>query len=269
MPAHERAITQQELIEHSGRLARRLTSHLDALDSDDDDFLDDIAGITRAAFGHGRGDDVIFRLCRSNHLEFPKLSVALAPENDKTTVFSVGNIPADPPGNGATDHRDVNSREWQDVAAVISKDNRSRRLTTWAQLLTDYGNTYGAHLSATIPHVLTEASLYGAPGGTLGAYMLRAAAVAAERCFAQILPELGYKGPLRGDRPYSAHAGHFGWLAVHDGNDQRGFRFDWALAEPGEHTLMQVPFEGALWTVRSVPVPGTDGYVLQTEVTNY
>jgi hypothetical protein len=47
--------------------------------------------------------------------------------------------------------------EWRGYKALIV-GGAPRRVSTWEQLITDYANIFGSHLSETIPHLLSQVS---------------------------------------------------------------------------------------------------------------
>jgi hypothetical protein len=84
----------------------------------------------------------------------------------------------------------VDLRTWIDSTCFASS-TAVRKISSWNQVVTDYGNTFGAHLSPTVPDVLNEIALYGGPEGTLGGLALRSAAVVAESALFELLPQVG------------------------------------------------------------------------------
>lgn len=79
----------------------------------------------------------------------------------------------------------------------------SRRRTSWAQFVTDYGNMLGAHAGSTVPQVLEQVTFAKGPNGHMAGYLLRAAAVVAERSLAAVLRDLGGSAhqPVRSGHP--------------------------------------------------------------------
>jgi hypothetical protein len=195
-------LTKDEFIAQVRNVGLRLTSHLDHLDSGDLALADDVATVTRILLGPGAGNNAIIRLCRQNHLEEPTLLVGPSVEIEKGTVFAVGSIPT--PDEGATnpEERSLSLNAWLSSMAVISA-SAARWATTWSQLVADFGNTWGAHLSPTMPDVLVQAKLFGAVGGDLRTYLLRAAAIVAERSLQELLPQVGAALPDTAPRKIS------------------------------------------------------------------
>lgn len=250
MSGQETQLTREEFIESAARLSRKISSELDRLDAGDLDVLDEIATNARMAIGRGSGNDVVKRLCKQNHAEPPSVLAAMAPDDNRQTIFSVGYVPSDP-AEGHGIQAALSFLDWQNAPAVVSKGN-IRRVTKWHEFITQFGNTFGAHISQTIPRTLTEAQLYGAPGGKLDAYLLRAAAVVAEHSITDVLTSLGYEGELRDDHRFSPNNATFGGISISEDGGGVGASMAFSLAKAEALRVARLPLADKMVTVSTV-----------------
>lgn len=251
MTAGHEQLTKEQFIENAARMCRRVSADLDRLDAGDLDTLDSLATIVRAALGDGRGNDVVNRLCKQNHVPSPSVIVGPPPRDERSTVFSVGYVPSEPQKGDAVQPT-VSVREWRQLPAVISKGN-VRRTTKWHQLASDFGNTVGAHISQTIPKSLTDAEMYGAPGGKLDVYLLRAAAVVVEHALTDVLRELRYEGELGGHHLFTPNSASFGGLSIWKEGDDVRTTFWCSVSKAEEVQIATIPIEHlwvTVWTVK-------------------
>jgi hypothetical protein len=87
---------------------------------------------------------------------------------------------------------DINA--WRGLDALIVR-GAPRRVSGWEQLITDYANTFGSHLSGTIPHLLSHMSSICYSGSLdLGEYLIHCAGIVAEDALQQVL------GAIDGDK---------------------------------------------------------------------
>lgn len=205
-------MTNGELLSASRRMLNRITRDLDSIDAGHGDAIDDLAGKLRTTLCFGKGDRLLLRLCNVFHLEMPSVTVpyTLVPEK---SPFLVGPLPEwASPLNPAVAPKIMTIPEWMRSQAVHLPGVGRR---SWDQVISDFGNTYGAHVSATVPQFLDEIRTYGVGTGTMGAHMLRAAGIVAEHGLGLALAELdGSDAPTLRDH----HAGNvfIGMMALTD-----------------------------------------------------
>ncbi|MCV7008232.1 hypothetical protein [Mycobacterium gordonae] len=185
-PHLPKAATQAEVVAVARRLRQRLSRHLDALETGEIGAVDDLAAVLRTLLAHGKGDDAIVRLCHSHKLPLPQVRVSLPVADDQKIGLAFGAIPApDEPGHPPTVVMDID--RWRGLDALIIK-GAPRRVNSWEQLITEYANTYGSHLSGTIPHLLSHASSMGYSGNLdVGEYLIHCAGLVAEDALQQVL----------------------------------------------------------------------------------
>jgi hypothetical protein len=161
--------------------------------------MEDVAGATRTLLAFGKGDAVIHRLCVRFGLTAPLVEVGEEVTIAKGTIFALSRIPTNQderekgPNEGPITELELT--DWLKSTAVVSA-TASRHVTSWAQLITDFGNTFGAHVSSSVPDSLSQIGVFLGPRGTLGDLALRSAAIVAENSLNTLLPLLG-QAPTR------------------------------------------------------------------------
>jgi hypothetical protein len=191
-PRLPRQTTPDELVERARGLRQRLGRHLDALEAGEVGAVDDVAAVLRTPLAHGKGDDVIVRLCRSHRIPLPQIQVTEPVVNSQGIGLAFGAVPA--PSEGDPPVRIVDINVWRGLDALIVR-GAPRRVSSWEQLITDYANTFGSHLSGTIPHLLSEMSSMCYSGSLdLGEYLIHCAGIVAEDALQQAL------GAIDGDK---------------------------------------------------------------------
>lgn len=186
-PPDSRPLNKEELASAVRRLERRLSRHLDAFDGGHLDAIDDIAAVLRTLLAHGDGDRVLLRFCREFKVELPMFYVSPPPIDDPSVLIAAGGMPmpTDLQQSGRQPGRWVDFRTWIDSDALIVK-GALRRRNTWNEVISRYANTYGAHVSTSVPALLAQTEIFQTSGYTLGAYMIRAAALLAETALQQV-----------------------------------------------------------------------------------
>ena len=168
------------------RLRSRLTRHLDALDRGELGAIDDVAAVLRTVACSGSGDGVLLRACRRFNRPIPSLMVGQDLETLPQTAIGFGALPVvmQKPVQ-MIDLTEISFVDWLNKPALAVSDV-NRVQSSWSQLIADFANTYGAHLSSNVPAVLDRSRLLRAGGFTLGEYLIRAAGVAVEDCLTRV-----------------------------------------------------------------------------------
>ena len=159
-----RPATPDEVVEAARRLRQRLGRHLDALEAGEVGAVDDVA-VLRTLLAHGRGDDVVVRLCRTKSIPLPQIQVSEPVVDRQPIGLAFGAVPAPAHGEPV---RLVDINDMAGLPALIVR-GAPRRVSTWEQLITDYANTFGSHLSGTIPHSCCHRCRQSATAGLLTA----------------------------------------------------------------------------------------------------
>ena len=73
--------------------------------------------------------------------------------------------------------------------AIVTRTNDHHLKFTWQAIVEDYGNTFGAHLSRTVPEILDQVQYLGVGPTDFGSYMLRSLGVVASAAAHQLLRE--------------------------------------------------------------------------------
>jgi hypothetical protein len=106
--------------------------------------------------------------------------------------LAFGAVPA--PSQDDPPVRIVDINAWRGLDALTVR-GAPRRVSGWEQLITDYANTFGSHLSGTIPHLLSHMSSICYSGSLdLGEYLIHCAGIVAEDALQQVL------GAIDGDK---------------------------------------------------------------------
>jgi hypothetical protein len=184
--------TPDEVVEVARRLRQRLGRHLDALEAGQVGAVDDVAAALRTLLAHGKGDDVIVRLCRIHGIPLPQIQVSEPVVDSQRIGLAFGAVPAPSQDDPPVIIVDIDA--WRRLPALIVR-GAPRRVSTWEQLITEYANTFGSHLSGTIPHLLSHMSSIGYSGPLdLGEYLIHCAGIVAEDALQQVL------GAIDGDK---------------------------------------------------------------------
>lgn len=175
------------MVKAARRLRQRLGRHLDALEAGEVGAVDDVATVLRTLLGHGDGNDAIKRLCRMRNVGLPRVQVSVPIADDPQIGLAFGAVPA--PSGGDEPVVTVDVDRWRRLPAVIIR-GAPRRVSTWEKLIKDYANTFGSHLSETIPQLLSHTSSIGYSGPLdldLGEYLIHCAGIVGEDTLQQVL----------------------------------------------------------------------------------
>jgi len=190
LPNQAPSISDDQIIEQTVRLGRRLSSHLNRIDAGDSEAEDDLAVVLRILLCPGEGDKLLLRVAKRFHLDLPDVSASPPAADEKDTYVSLGAVPDDPTLSSPGFSQTYGFSQWVGTTALVLAATQRKR-HTWAQVISDFGNTYGAHVGKTVPEVLSEVELLGASHTSLGSFLLRRAGVVAEKAIGDVLDQLG------------------------------------------------------------------------------
>jgi hypothetical protein len=190
------AISDEDFVSGAIELGQRLTRHLSALENGEAGAVADVAAILRTLIVRGEGDDVIRRLCKRTHVPIPEVFVTRAAYDGPSVVLSAGAIPVTPedqdhPHQIAT--RMVNLDVWSEMPALVVRGGTPRRVNNWDRVISMYANTFGSHMSGTIPNTLLETSSIMSGELDLGEYLIFCAGIVAENALNQVLDTIANK----------------------------------------------------------------------------
>jgi hypothetical protein len=190
------AISDEDFVAGAIELGQRLARHLSALESGEPGAVADVAAVLRTLIARGEGDDVIRKLCKRKHVPLPEVLVTTAAHDGPSVVLSAGALPVTPedydhPHQIATRMVDLNA--WSDMTALVVRGGAPRRANNWDRVISMYANTFGSHLSGTIPSTLLEASSIMSGELDLGEYLIFCAGIVAESALNQVLDTLAEK----------------------------------------------------------------------------
>ena len=190
------AISDEDFVAGAIELGQRLTRHLSALENGAAGAVADVAAVLRTLIVRGDGNDVIRRLCKRKGVALPEVLVTRAAHDGPSVVLSAGAIPVTPededhPHQIAT--RMVNLNEWADMTALVVRGGTPKRVNNWDRVISMYANTFGSHMSGTIPNTLLKTSSVMSGELDLGEYLTFCAAIVAENALNQVLDALAGK----------------------------------------------------------------------------
>jgi hypothetical protein len=126
----------------------------------------------------------------------PEVLVTRAAHDGPSVILSAGGIPVTPedqehPHQIAT--RVVNLNEWSDMTALVVRGGTPKRVNNWNHVISMYANTFGSHMSGTIPSTLLKTSSIMSGELDLGEYLIFCAGIVAENALNQVLDTLAGK----------------------------------------------------------------------------
>ena len=199
MSTTSRPATKDEVLDAARRHLNRLRRHMDALQAGEVGAVDDVAAVLRALLAHGSGDDGLRRLCRMHGINVPKVYVSEPVVDKQSIALAFGAVPAPADIEVPVRHLDIDA--WRRLPALIVR-SAPRRVSTWEQVIREYGNTFGSHLSGTIPHLLSEISSICHSGPLdLGEYLIHCAGIVAEDALQQALATIDGDPDATAKRP--------------------------------------------------------------------
>jgi hypothetical protein len=87
----------------------------------------------------------------------------------------------------------VDLNVWSDMTALVVRGGTPKRVNNWDRVIAMYANTFGSHMSGTIPNTLLETSSIMSGALDLGEYLIFCAGVVAESALNQVLDTLAGK----------------------------------------------------------------------------
>jgi hypothetical protein len=190
-----RQTTTDELISGAERLKQRLGRHLDAIEAGSSDAVDDAASVLRTLLTPGRGDNVIRRLYRQASVTNPSMCVSeMATTTGGDVALSVCGLPVLPteqePSKASPMGNWVDIDRWTQMTALVLKGGNPRRVNSWSDVINLYANTFGSHMSTSIPTVLDQTARVYSNRMNLGHYLIHCAGVIGEDALGQVLGEI-------------------------------------------------------------------------------
>ncbi|KQR08542.1 hypothetical protein [Cellulomonas sp. Leaf334] len=221
----ERSTTPVELIKQAQSTLHRLSTNLDAVDQGDPHASETVSSLLRTLISDGRGNSVCRRLEKIG-ISFPTVTVSRAPQNQPKTVLSFGNLPdydglGEDQRGGEGWRREEPFLRWLGLTSLRMPIASQRTTYSYAYLITTIANTYGAHVSHTVPDLLDRATLFGVGGLPLSAYLVRQVAWAVERSYERAFTEAGYEVGDHSTRP--VHTGDSFVTGIEVAEDYVGF----------------------------------------------
>jgi hypothetical protein len=186
-PFRPRPATKSELLEGAAKLKHRLSRHLDALERGQVGAVEDVAAVLRTALCPGDGDNAVLRLCRAHGVENPRLQVSLPAPSDSDVLLAIGGEPLVNDPDGTEQGRIVALETWIEEPALVVAGGIPRRVSTWAQVITMYANTFGAHLSRTVPQLVFASKGSTFASRSMQEHVIYSAGLVGERALDQAL----------------------------------------------------------------------------------
>ncbi len=189
-------ISDDDFIDGAIELGHRLSRHMNALENGEPGAVSDVAAVLRTLMVRGEGDDVIRRLCKRKGLSLPTVFVSRAAYDGPSVILSAGGIPGIPEDE---DHPHqipchmADLDKWSEMIALVVQGGTPKRANDWNHVISMYANTFGSHMSSTIPKTLVETSSIMSGALDLGEYMIFCAGIAAETMLNQVLDEIAGK----------------------------------------------------------------------------
>lgn len=178
-PNVKRNITDDEYITQIIYLLMRLKDHCDAIHDGALYRADDLAVVMRTLLGRGGGDDALAGMYRRLRHPQPTIQVSKPPASGADVYLSFGSVPR-PTGSDSYDS--LTFTELQDRLVVVTgTGERLRRRVVWKSLIEDLGNTWGAHLSSTMPYYLERVEVGSGDDNPLSIHLLTCLATAVHR----------------------------------------------------------------------------------------
>lgn len=187
-PDRARPTSTDELVEHVSRLFRRLDDHCHAYLVEGKQYrIADVAAVLRTLLSKQRHDNMLPTLFKRLHLSEPSVFVSPEPDISSRVHLSWGSIPAATVSGGAAGWEQATISELQHRTVVVMgpEDGFARIKQSWSDLISDYGNTWGAHVSSTVPLYLDRTEITVGTELPLGHHLLLAMAEALSAAMAE------------------------------------------------------------------------------------
>lgn len=210
-----RALEDKEFLARFTTVVRRLDAHLAAIDRGEYFVRDDLATVLRTLLARGRGDDGIRRLLSRFSLKAPTRKISPPASNAPNVLLAIGALPTD---------EDQAARavavpdELMSATALFVRSRQGTRGATWEDIVTDYGNTFGAHLGTTVPTLLDDVHYFGLSETDFGTYMLRSIGVLVSDACHELLRRMEVDDKPASYSPYMAGMQIFQAIYLREGS---------------------------------------------------
>lgn len=228
-----RAISDAEFVVRFRTVVQRLDTQLRLIDSGEYHVRDDLATILRTLLTRGKGDDGIRRLLARFSLRPPQRAISPVADDGPNVLLAIGALPADDMNNAL---KVTVPDQLMAAAPLFVRTNAGARRATWENVVSDYGNTFGAHLSTTVPEMLDDVHYFGLSETDFGTYMLRSLGVLTSSVCHELLHQLDPSHTPITHNPYVAGTQIYAAVYLREGgkDDLRANirREDWKKAAP-------------------------------------
>jgi hypothetical protein len=228
-----RPLSDAEFLARFRAVVRRLDAHLRAIDRGEYFVRDDLATVLRTLLTRGKGDDGIRRLLSRFSQKPPTRSISTFANEGPNVLFAIGALPAE--FDTAAKAVAVPD-ELMSAIALFSRSAKGTRRVSWEDVVTDYGNTFGAHLSTTVPVLLDDVHYFGLSETDFGTYMLRSIGVLTSSVCHELLQKLKADHEVATHSSYMVGTQIYGAIYLREaGKDDLRVhmrREDWKTAAP-------------------------------------
>jgi hypothetical protein len=163
-----RTVSDDDLAEGVYRLLVRTERHIRAALAQEPFALDDLATTLRALLGSSKGNNALVVLAKRRQVPEPTLAISEEAKEGKEVEFSFGAMPTEQ----SVAVRKVGLSELQRARVLVVRHSGTAQRITWQSLIDDYGNTWGAHLSSSVPRYLDRVQIASSQVGSLGPHLL-------------------------------------------------------------------------------------------------
>lgn len=215
-----RALSNEEFLVQFRTVVKRLDTHLRLIDEGQYHMRDDLATVLRTLLSRGNGDDGIRRFQSRFSLKQPKRDIYLSASEEPGVILSIGALPF---ANKIHKHviQTVTVPDQLMLAVpLFVRSNAGVRRANWERVVTDYGNTFGAHLSTTVPAILDDVHYFGMSETDFGTYMLRSLGVMISSVCHELIHQIDQNNVAVTHQPYMAGLNIFTAMILYkDGKD--------------------------------------------------
>jgi hypothetical protein len=184
----DRPLSDAEFLKAFRMLVKRLDSHISSVDRGERHVRDDLAAVLRILLTRGKGENAIGRFL-SRHRMSAEATISLPAFDGSSVWLSLGSLPWDATGGTKTRVVSIPTGLIESTALKVNVEGQASTVS-WEQLIKSYGNTYGAHLSTTLPAILDGVRLHGVCEADIGTYMLRSLGVLASGVSHELLRQV-------------------------------------------------------------------------------
>lgn len=251
-----RPISDDEFIVAFRDLTIRLDSHIKLVAGGDLRFRNDLAGVVRILLGRDKANQAVKRFCKRFGQPEPRVAIFGSAREGEHTILHLAALPTtDDDDEG---HRLNISTELMSQVAIVVRAAKSALRFTWQAVIDDYGNSFGAHLTRTVPRILDATRFYGVGPTDIGTYMLWSIGIAASAAAHELLVTSDSSHVPAAHGRYLAGTEITEVLYLREGGKDdlraRVRREDWSVPGPlismpspsGQHLLLSVSDGGKL-----------------------